>query len=83
MKLIHTNESDFNEVERDYPDYQYELAKSISNILAGNIDTPIITSENPNSLILFSLDKSIDRLDREINQNGVYKITIEHLKTNK
>jgi hypothetical protein len=78
MILKHIDESDFEEIELVYPDFQVELANKISQSI--NSKFPMITHREGKKIFLLGEDPdpSISRLDKEMG-SGKYRITIEPL----
>jgi len=68
-----TRESDFSEVEVEFPNAMVELADQIAE---RHSDLPMIPTEDGEIKILV-VDERVDRREREISGNGKYIITIK------
>ncbi len=76
MKIKHTRESDFKEVEQEYPIFQYELAEEIHALVNKKFDTkvPIVTCDDGKRLLILAVNEQLSRTDRK-----KYRITIEEI----
>lgn len=78
MKVIHINESDFSEVEFDYPIHQVHLAESIIKLV--NSPAPFIPSADGKKLSILAIDtiSYFTPFEKDLGC-GKYRITIEPL----
>jgi hypothetical protein len=79
MKIKHIKESNFEEVEFEYPDFQIELTQAIAKFL--KTPFPYIPSDDGKKTYLLVQDERCQatRSEREIGV-GKYRITIEPLE---
>jgi hypothetical protein len=78
MKVRHTRESDFETIELDYPDAQYQLAEKIHSAIQS--PWPLIFDDNGKKIFVGYQhpDPNLSRVDGELGV-GKYKITIEKI----
>jgi len=78
VKVKHVRESDFQEIELEYPDVQYQLAQRVHEAIQSPY--PLVFDDSGGKIFVGYQhpDPNISRLDRDLGV-GKYKITIEKI----
>lgn len=85
MKIKHTRESDFKDIESEFCEFHYMLATEIQNLFTDDFSEfsiiPILVDDSGKKLIVLLNDEKYEKYKTSIadNKPTSYKITIEKI----